>query len=132
MSTRMGIGTKYRGYSYPNRDGSHHATQWAVVFDLPVFPLRRHRLTVDGTTHTVHEETPLKGGEILRTFLNWWLLGPLAALGPPALVLWWLSNDEENSGFMPWFLVLGSCAAWAGWAAAALGDRRRLRRGLPK
>ncbi|MCX4457518.1 hypothetical protein OG585_33615 [Streptomyces sp. NBC_01340] len=49
MSTWNGAGTKYLGYGYRNRDGGHHATRWAVLFDMPVVPLRRPRPTVGST-----------------------------------------------------------------------------------
>ncbi|MFF2514757.1 hypothetical protein [Streptomyces sp. NPDC058086] len=144
MSTWNGIGTKYLGYGYRNRDGSHHATQWAVLFDMPVIPLRRHRLTVGSTVfkatgngsrsvtqYTVHEETPLEGREIARTYLIWWLLGPLVAGGPAALLLWSVS-DKQDGGFGFWAFVLGTSAAWVIGVLAAMSTYNRRSRGLPK
>jgi hypothetical protein len=144
MSTWNGIGTKYLGYSNRNRDGSHHATEWAVLLDLPVVPLRRHRLTVGRTAYTttgttgrsvtgfvVHEETPLDVREICRTYLVWWLLGPLVAVGPAALLLWSVS-DKQDGGFGFWAFVLGVSAAWVIGVLAAMTAYNRQRRGLPK
>ena len=144
MSTWNGIGTTYLGFGYRNRDGSHYATQWAVVFGLPVIPLRRHRLTVGfrlytplgtGSTtvtrYTVHEETPLNGRETVRTYLDWWLLGPLVVLGPPALLLWSVSGKQDG-GFGFWAFVLGLSIAWVIGTAAGLETYHRRRRGLPK
>ncbi|GGW58638.1 hypothetical protein GCM10010503_39660 [Streptomyces lucensis JCM 4490] len=141
MSTWNGFGTTYRGFSYPNRDGSHHATQWAVLLFLPVIPLRRHRLTVGDSSYTqygngstsvthyaVHEETPLVGGEILRTYLTWWVIGPLIVFGPPALALVLVG---DGIGFMTYFLLLASCVAWCIWVGAAIEKRNRRERALP-
>ncbi|MFF9409486.1 hypothetical protein ACF1B0_28795 [Streptomyces anandii] len=144
MSTWNGIGTKYLGFGDRNRDGSHHATEWFVLFDLPVVPLRRHRLTVGArvydsagngtrvtTRYTVHEETPLRGGEIARTYLVWWLVGPLIAVGPAALLLWSL-RDKQDGGFGFWMFVLFVSVAWVMGAATVMVASGRRRRGLPK
>ncbi|MFE1754458.1 hypothetical protein [Streptomyces anandii] len=144
MSTWNGIGTKYLGFGDRNRDGSHHATEWFVLFDLPVVPLRRHRLTVGAsvyvpsgnggrtiTRYTVHEETPLRGGEIARTYLVWWLVGPLIAVGPAALLLWSVS-DKQDGGFGFWAFVLAVSVAWVVGAATVMSAVNRRRRGLPK
>lgn len=52
MSTLNGIGTTYLGYSHRNRDGSHFATKWFVLWGLSVIPLGRYRLTVGDTVLT--------------------------------------------------------------------------------
>ncbi|WP_340378114.1 hypothetical protein U5640_25800 [Streptomyces sp. SS7] len=141
MSTWNGFGTTYRGYSHVNRDGSHYATQWAVLFFLPVIPLRRHRLTVGDSAYTqygngstsvtryaVHEETALVGAEILRTYLSWWVVGPLIVFGPPALALWLIGDDV---GFGAYFLLMAGCVFWCIWAGGALDKRNRRERVLP-
>ncbi|MGW1894120.1 hypothetical protein ACWCP6_28305 [Streptomyces sp. NPDC002004] len=144
MSTWNGIGTKYLGFGNRNRDGSHYATEWAVVLDLPLAPLRRHRLTVGSTVYTpigtggrsvtrytVHEETPLDVREIVRTYLIWWLLGPLVSVGPAALLLWSV-RDKQDGGFGFWAFILGLSAAWVFGSLAAMSTYNRRRRGLPK
>ncbi|MEU9993623.1 hypothetical protein AB0E10_44210 [Streptomyces sp. NPDC048045] len=144
MSTWNGIGTKYLGFGDRNRDGSHHATEWFVLLDLPVVPLHRRRLTVGHTVYTpigngsrsvtryiVHEETPLDGREIVRTYLIWWLLGPLVAGGPAALLLWSV-RDKQDGGFGFWAFVLGISVAWVMGAAVAMTTYNRRRRSLPK
>lgn len=145
MSTWNGIGTKYLGFGYRNRDGSHHATRWAVLFDLPVIPLSRHRLTIGGTSYTaigngsrtvtrytVYEESPLVGKEIARTYLIWWLLGPLLAGGPSGLLLWAASgaNQDENLAFWGFILVLA--LGWVVGVVLVMNTYNRKQRGLPK
>ena len=149
MSTWNGIGTTHKGFSYLNLDGSHYATEWAVLLFLPVVPLRRHRLTLGESTYTsygngstsvtqyaIHEETPLVGGEILRTYLIWWLLGPLIICGPLALAVWWLNSDNDAGviqRFSSWAAVSPGCPLWvqacgsaiAGSAGCRRCDRRR-------
>jgi hypothetical protein len=79
----------------------------------------------------VHEETPLDVREICRTYLVWWLLGPLVAVGPAALLLWSVS-DKQDGGFGFWAFVLGVSAAWVIGVLAAMTAYNRQRRGLPK
>ena len=143
MSTWNGIGTKYLGYSHRNRDGSHYATEWGVLFDLPVMPLRRHRLKVGRTVHAtagtvnksstqfaVLEETPLNGREIARTYLTWWVLGPLVAVGPAALLVWPVSS-KPDAGFGLWLFVLALSVAWVMGSATAMVTYSRRQHGLP-
>lgn len=144
MSTVNGIGTKFLGFGNRNRDGSHYATQWFVVLDLPVLPLRRYRLTVGASVHhplgagsqtltryVLHEETRLDGREIMRTYLTWWLLGPLVVAGPAALLLWAISGNQHGGlGFWAFFLTLS--LAWVIGAATVMTNYGRRRHGLPR
>ncbi|MCH5670424.1 hypothetical protein [Streptomyces gilvus] len=144
MSTVNGIGTKFLGFGYRNRDGSHYATQWFVVLDLPILPLRRYRLTVGADVHhplgagsrtltryVLHEETRLDSGEIMLTYLTWWLLGPLVVAGPAALLLWAISGNEHGGlGFWAFFLSLS--LAWVVGTATAMTNYGKRRHGLPR
>lgn len=43
-SSFNGIGTKYYGRADPSDSGSYTATEWIVVFWIPIFPLRSWRV----------------------------------------------------------------------------------------
>ncbi|MFD9128767.1 hypothetical protein [Kitasatospora sp. NPDC059571] len=143
MSTWSGIGTKCLGFGHRQADGSHHATRWAVLFDLPVIPLRRHRLRVGATLHTrlgngsrsvtryeMLGEDALVVREVLTTYLVYWIIGPVLALGPvvaPPAPL-----GGARLGFLPWLLILGLGTTWAIGVPVIRGVVLRNRLGLPK
>jgi hypothetical protein len=144
MSTWNGIGTKYLGFGHRNRDGTHYATRWAVLFDLPVLPLDRHRLTIGSTSYTptgnggrsvtrytVHEQTALNSREIARTYFVWWLLGPVLAGGPPAL-LFLSVGSKDDTNLAAWAFLLVLAAAWVTGVLMIMNTYNRKQRGLPK
>ncbi|GAA5021557.1 hypothetical protein [Kitasatospora paranensis] len=143
MSTWNGIGTKYLGFGHRRPDGSHHATRWVVLFDLPVIPLSRHRLRVGATLHTMRgtasqsvtgyevlDEGTMVVREVLTTLLVYWIVGPLIALGPVVLVL--LAIGDAQLGFVAWLLILAACLTWVVAVPTTMGSASRKRLGLPK
>jgi len=44
MSTFNGIGTMYYGHADPLPDGTYTATEWFVIFWVPIFPIGSYRL----------------------------------------------------------------------------------------
>ncbi|MFK4228121.1 hypothetical protein [Streptomyces sp. NPDC019890] len=71
------------------------------------------------------------GGEILRTYLIWWLLGPLIICGPLALAVWWLNSDND-AGVMTALLLMGCGVAWMPLVGASMWKRYCRERGLPE
>jgi hypothetical protein len=57
--TVNGIGTKYYGKSEPQPDGSFITTEWFVVFDVPLIPLKSQRVTYLGNNQSWHNTTNL-------------------------------------------------------------------------
>ncbi|WP_232323469.1 hypothetical protein [Catenuloplanes japonicus] len=70
--------------------------QLAVAINMPLVPLRRYRLlmgessfvstgpTIVSSQEMVElERTPLVLGEVLFTYLTWWVLGPVALIREP-------------------------------------------------
>ena len=49
MSTVMGVGTRYLGFSFRRPDDTHEATEWFVLLYMPIIPLRRQTLLVGET-----------------------------------------------------------------------------------
>jgi hypothetical protein len=143
VSTWNGIGTRYLGFGHRQADGSHHATRWVVLLDLPVIPLSRHRPRVGATLHTMHgtasrsvtgyevlDEGTMVVREVLTTLLVYWIVGPLIALGPVALVL--LAIGDAQLGFVAWLLVLAGCLTRVVAVPTVMGSACRRRLGLPK
>lgn len=119
MSSVIGTGTAYRGFSRRRPDGTHDATEWAVLFHLPIVPRRRHTLVVGPTTgqyaaggltyttrYRLVRQTPLRPVEILATYLTWWILVPGLALAP--LLLLTASGSRAADDFLP----VGLTIAW--------------------
>ncbi|TDD93329.1 hypothetical protein [Actinomadura rubrisoli] len=90
LSTFNGIGYELKGFTRTDPSGRCFATRWWVVL-LPLLPLERYYVTekemtadaVGWTTHyLIHGQSYLRIGEIVRTYLFCWLIGPAMALGP--------------------------------------------------
>lgn len=89
MSTVMGTGTRYLGFSFRRPDGTHDATEWFELLHMPIIPLRRHTLVVGETSGhyaagaisyltrygILHESRP-RPLDVLATYLTWWVLVP--------------------------------------------------------
>ena len=101
MSTVNGIGTFHHGYGDPRADGSFIATNYVVVFFMPLIPLASARLRHHGLDDDlglgpvasgraeleVVERLPLQWPQIARTYLKCWLLVPLLLLWPMVLLI---------------------------------------------
>jgi hypothetical protein len=113
MSTTMGFGTRYLGFSFRRPDGTHDATKWFTLLYMPVIPLRRDKLVIGKTRaeafgggivrtteYRIVCQTRLRAMEILATYLTWWVLVPGAAIAP--LVLFSKSGWKVmGSDFLP-------------------------------
>jgi len=147
LSTLNGTGTRLLGLR-PQADGSFFATAWDVRAYLPIRPLSRHRLRLEGvetrmsslgasllvtatSSLVVLEETPLEVGEVWRTRLLGWVAAPLLVFGPALIVsgAWqWLSEFSVAQGLrdtqLPAASLLGA-GLWASVCGMILADRQR-------
>ncbi len=58
-SSYNGIGTKYYGASDRQSDGSFVTTEWVILVDIPLIPLRSQRVTYLGESHEGRKSTKL-------------------------------------------------------------------------
>ncbi len=147
LGTLNGTGTTLLGLRL-QADGSFFATAWDVRANLPIRPLSRHRLRLEGTDTrlssigtsfqvasesvlVVLEDTPLEADEVWRTRLLGWVAAPLVVFGPVLAVIgaWgWLSELSVAQGLgpgqMPAGFLLGA-AVWASVSFMSLADRQR-------
>ena len=121
MSTWNGIGTKYMGLVPAEEPGAHYATKWFVLFDLPIFPLRREKVIFgeirgDSQTNQILEKVPLSLASVFRTwFLSWFVVVPLL-FGPMALLVL-----NGNTWRVPFFMSKGWVIFGVVWFAAVMG-----------
>lgn len=118
MSIRMGVGTRYLGFSFRRPDGTHDATKWFVLLYMPIVPLRRHTLLVGETSghyaagavsyvtrYVIRRDARPRPLEVLATYLTWWVAVPGIAVAP--LVLLNASDAEAADEFFPVLLAIG-------------------------
>lgn len=103
MSTINGIGTRLAGFTFRRPDGSHGATLWFTIMYMPIVPIRRLEVVLGDTQSSVKTswtttETTIKSeylilgrrrlnvGEVLLTYLMYWLIVPGLAAGPLVLI----------------------------------------------
>lgn len=87
MSTLNGIGTKFYGFTPVDAQGCCYTTNWFTFLYFPVTPLWRAKIKRDPSrpqtfSYQLLQKTPLVPGEILRTYLYGWIIGPVAAFWP--------------------------------------------------
>ena len=147
MSTVNGTGTMFYGWQPPRRaDRTRYATQWFVLFYLPIVPLARYKVRIlsdrakegffGGATdhYELLERTELDWSEILMT---WWaLVRGLLTVFVPFFVFLRVSdyqNAQRETG-QPHNSVLGLIAAASlifSLVAAIVVPMRALRRSRP-
>ncbi len=115
MSSFYGIGTNYLGWKV-GEDGVPTATEWFVVFYLPIVPIGRKRLYVvsledsvggipgiNGTftlsgKYRILEDLPIKFSEVLWTYFFGYVLVPLILMVPLLVIVpyfqWYDSQDK--------------------------------------
>jgi hypothetical protein len=133
MGTFQGFGTDYRGWSEKYSDGSNTATLWVVMLWLPVVPRFRDTVVVlrqraQGatsltTTYSILKREPVRIGEVLRTYVMWWLVLPLP------LVFAFVVALNASEAAVP-CLVLTSSSVFAMIILMA-GRRHQRRMGVP-
>lgn len=83
-SSYNGIGTKYYGASDRQSDGSFVTTEWIILLDVPLIPLRSQRVTYLGESregrkstklYNIIADVPLDKKLVLTTYIL--LLAPL-------------------------------------------------------
>lgn len=116
MSTVNGIGLQLKGFTRKDGSGRCFATRWLVFCYLPLVPMDRFYLREGSTSdhhagiyartatgYTIDGESRLRAGEVLRTYLFWWVVGPVVALVLPAVFM------------LEGYRVSASLAPGAGW-----------------
>jgi hypothetical protein len=81
--TFNGIGTTYYGFADRRADGSYVATEWFVLFALPVIPIRSVRVAREEKGSSIYlvvyshserklflQPAPLNWGQVLRTYVG--------------------------------------------------------------
>ena len=117
MSTFQGIGTNFYGWKHYKTMPSI-ATKWFVIFFFPVIPLARYRLRVltdfENESHVVQggvlggmpaqyddfdivAQTPLVLTEVLATYFNTYILGPVL-LTWPVILIWLIISVFKHFG----------------------------------
>ena len=72
--SRRGIGSILIGKSDIAQDGSYCATEWLIVYDIPLFPIARYRVIKHPgtlwvrTTYTILDKSPPKLAAVVRTY----------------------------------------------------------------
>jgi hypothetical protein len=111
--TFNGIGTKYLGASDRQSNGSFVTTEWFVIFDFPVIPLRSQRVqylnarsNVTRTTelYNIVVQLPLNAKQVLKTYAT---LGGTLAAGILLLLIGLSSERAEGLciGYLLFFIV---------------------------
>ncbi|GAA4518139.1 hypothetical protein GCM10023191_091810 [Actinoallomurus oryzae] len=111
LGTGNGFGWAMMGLTRVDESGRCFATRWVTALGLPLVPLDRYYLKETGmtvvshgfgsTTTTRYEifgVAPLRGSEIIRTYLYCWLFAPLLGAGPTILLL---SDADDVSAALP-------------------------------
>jgi hypothetical protein len=137
MSTWNGIGTKYLGFGFMQPDGSHNATRWFVVVDMPILPLGRYRLRVGDTAFTqdgyrnitttqyrVLGSTRIHLLEVLATYLTWWIIAPGIVIAPIGLMI----SLDNSSDFGDTVTAIGAIVWLVGSMIALTTGTKRVRR----
>jgi hypothetical protein len=130
LSSFNGIGFDLKGFTRKDATGRCFATRYFTFVYLPVIPLDRFYLEegpvqyqdlgLSSTTLTRYRITgwsPLRGEEILRTYLFSWIIGPGVVLVPALL---WLGHSDELSERIGFGWVIGILLAWSLGSTIAL------------
>lgn len=150
MSSLYGIGTNYLGWKV-GQDDIPTATEWFVMFYLPIFPVARKRLYVVsledhvggipgiGDTLTlageyrILEDLPIRISEVLWTYFFAYLLMPLVLLAPLLLIVpyfQWIEAQDKLKLHLGHYLafllvILIYAILYVGGILAALLHRTR-------
>jgi hypothetical protein len=110
--TFNGIGTKYFGASNRQPDGSFVTTEWFVLLDVPVIPLRSYRVqylgeqsgfTKSAEFYNVISPTPLDTKQVLQLYA---MLGGTLAAGCLILTLLTYRDISEMCCFVPFIAAV--------------------------
>ncbi len=128
MSTWNGIGTTYISTTRRDTEGKNHVIEWFVLFSMPIIPLRRYHVKKIGyqsthgggstrsvTSYQLLERTGLKFGEVIGTYLFFWVLSPVFIIGAPiglGTLAWFLGLPTNIVG---WIGFIGFLAAFIVW-----------------
>ena len=111
LGTFNGFGLHLTGFTRVDPSGRCFATRWLTLLYLPILPLGRYYLTtgeiVDDANYGFYSNTTtryqiagrarLNLGEILRTYVYSWLIGPPFVLVP--IILWLNRADDITDAF---------------------------------
>jgi hypothetical protein len=111
--TFNGIGTKYQGASDRQSDGSFVTTEWFVILDFPIIPLRSYRVQRLGeqssfsqTTelYNVIDQLPLNTKQVLKTYA---ILGGTLTIGILLLIIMLITDGAKGLciGYILSFIV---------------------------
>lgn len=150
MSNFCGIGTNYLGWKVGD-DGIPTATEWFVMFYLPVTPIGHKRLyvvslddsvggipSINGTftlsgEYRVLEDLPIRISEVLWTYFFAYVLVPLILLAPLVIIVpyfQWIDSQDRLKlhlgHFVAFMSVMGIYAfLYVGGILATLLHRTR-------
>ncbi len=99
MSTVNGTGTTFYGWQrLPGRDRTAYATQWVVLFYLPIVPLARYKVKIltDLTKESFFSAAPDHYELVERTDLDW----------SEVLMTWWAVARGLLTVFVPFIVFL--------------------------
>jgi hypothetical protein len=131
LSSFNGIGFDLKGFTRKDASGRCFATRYFTVVHLPLVPLDRFYLQEGSvqyqdlglssntlTRYRITGWSRLRVGEILRTYLFSWIIGPGVVLVP---ILLWLGRADELSDRIGIGWVIGGFVAWLLGSIIALG-----------
>lgn len=106
LSTYNALGTMLLHNSHVDEKGGSFATCWFMVI-LPVVPIGRYYVRQTGyaddsglfstrttTRYEIAGRTRVRGIEVILTYLAWWIVVPVAFLGP---IIYAVGREEENA-----------------------------------
>lgn len=108
-----GFGLQLKSFTRADRSERCFATRWLVFLYLPIVPMDRFYLREGSTTddyyavissktttrYIIYGESRLRPAEVLRTYLFWWVVGPVVALLFPALLM--LNGQRLSDALAP-------------------------------
>jgi hypothetical protein len=122
LSSFNGIGFGLKGFTRKDATGRYFATRYFTVVYLPLVPVDRFYLTETSTDYQNYDvgsstitryqiagRSRLRFGEILRTYLFNWIIGPGIVLAP---ILLWLGHADELSDSIGIIWVLVGFIGW--------------------
>ena len=131
-----GIGTTLLGVRPSTGEGESTATEWFTFIYLPLIPLARYRLHFlphkgSGFSYEILERVPLRGREVIITYLNGWILTPFLLFAPLVLAVRevWTGLGLPESWYIP-FMVFA--ILWLIVALWILLDRHEAKYKPPK
>jgi hypothetical protein len=130
LSSFNGIGFDLKGFTRKDASGRCFATRYFTIVYMPVIPLDRfyleetsvqyQNLGLSSNTLTKYRITGwsrFRAGEILRTYLFNWIIGPGVVLVP---ILLWLGHADQLSERIGIGWVIGGFVAWLIGSIAAV------------